>query len=83
MVTVVLTSLHWQPEAVANLMAHNKIDNRCELSKRLRGYGITRATIYRTFDTDWGGRATGTMLAVLAHFFRVPLAQLVAEPAER
>lgn len=77
-----VTSLSWIPESVQKIMRDNRIRNREELAQRLQKVGIGRMTVYRAFDATWNGRATTTILAALAHTFRVPLSHLVQEPAE-
>lgn len=70
-------TLRWIPESVSNLMHNNGIRDRQELAAAT---GLSRATIYRAFNNDWSGTATGTVLAEIAGQFRVPLAHLVVEP---
>ncbi|ASR87425.1 Cro protein [Mycobacterium phage Nicholasp3] len=70
-------TIRWIPEAVQNLLHNNDILTRTELAKAL---GVARSTVYRTFDEDWSGEPSMTMLATMAGHFRVPLNRIVTEP---
>lgn len=75
--------LYWLPGSVAKVMADNDIQCRADLATRLEEIGISRKTVYRAFTEDWDGKASSTVLAAVAVLFKVPLAELVAEPFRR
>ncbi|ALF00347.1 Cro protein [Mycobacterium phage Archie] len=60
-----------------NLLHNHDILTRTELANAL---GVARSTVYRTFDDDWSGEPSMTMLARMAGHFRVPLNRIVTEP---
>ncbi|AXH46885.1 transcriptional repressor [Mycobacterium phage Aminay] len=66
--------LRWNPTALAKLFSRKKIQDRTDLA---RAVGISRACAYRTFDTDWTGRATSAVLAQIAGVLNVSPATLV------
>jgi hypothetical protein len=70
--------LAWNASAVAMLMFEHGIHSRAALAKTL---GSSRASVNRTFDDSWNGRATPRMIAALCVRFRVPMNRLVLEPA--
>ncbi|WP_206429596.1 helix-turn-helix domain-containing protein [Mycolicibacterium nivoides] len=70
-------TIRWIPDAVQNLLHNHDILTRTELANTL---GVARSTVYRTFDDDWSGEPSMTMLAKMAGHFRVPLNRIVTEP---
>lgn len=69
--------LRWIPGAVANLTANHGIDSRNALAKVLN---CGRSAIYESFNEDWSGTATITILVRMCRRFGVPMHHLVIEP---
>lgn len=83
MPAIFLPILEWRPESVVEVLLKNGVKNRNELAERLGPLGINRATIYRTFEKDWTGRASDVVLTAMAYVFAVPLTLLVHEPSAK
>lgn len=66
--------LRWLPESVSKILLANGIQDRSQLAQDLfESCQLGRATVYRSFDTKWGGRATTVVLAAMVRRFNVPL----------
>ncbi|SHT54767.1 Uncharacterised protein [Mycobacteroides abscessus subsp. abscessus] len=66
--------------AVANLLHHNGIENKRQLSKVT---GIPTSTLSEQFNEDWEGRPTIPVLAQMAGVFGVQVSSLIIEPGFR
>lgn len=66
--------LKWNADNVSKTLNSNNIHDRAGLTRHLRG--VSRATIYRTFDENWRGVANRRVLAEISHRFKVPIALL-------
>lgn len=75
-------NLHWRPESIADIMRDNGIRTRGQLASRLDPRGIGKVTVYRSFNEEWSGVATCTLITAIAKEFGASLAQLVTEPKE-
>ncbi|MBB3752397.1 hypothetical protein FHT44_004909 [Mycolicibacterium sp. BK634] len=72
-----LPPFQWNAETVARVTADAGMNTRHDLARRLFEVGVTRNTVYRTFDPDWNGEVSPTVLRALAHLFNVSLDDLV------
>lgn len=66
--------------AVANLLQHNGIENKRQLSKVT---GVPTSTLSDQFNEDWEGRPTLPVLAQIAGVFGVQVSSLIIEPGYR
>ncbi|QYC55124.1 Cro protein [Mycobacterium phage Boilgate] len=54
--------VQWNPLEISKLLRRNKIHGRGDLSERI---GISRSSVYATFNADWSGKASTAVLAQL------------------
>lgn len=75
--------LRWSPQGVQELLTRHGIEHRDELAEVLEDAGVSRMTVYRTFDAAWDGKVSLPVLVALAQIFVVPVGHLILEPAHQ
>lgn len=71
------TRLHWNTSRILKIVNRNKIRDRSHMADII---GLGRTTVYQTFDEDWGGTATMSVLTRMADTFNVRVFDLIVEP---
>lgn len=72
-----MTTLRWDAQYLATAMPRKGILGRAGLAALP---GMSKATVYRSFNSDWSGEVTTAMLARLSVLLRVPPGRLVKDP---
>lgn len=54
--------VQWNPFEMSKLLRRNKIHGRGDLSERI---GISRSSVYATFNADWSGKVSTAVLGQL------------------
>lgn len=73
------TKIFWNQPVIAKILKRNRIETRYQLAQQ---FGLSRATVGRTFNDDWSGEATIPMLAVLSSALGVHPGRLIRDPRE-